>query len=240
MRLLVDTHTHTVASGHAYSTLKENVEYARDTGMEAICSADHGPGIRGGAPDFIIGVLASLPESMEGVRVFCSTEANILDYDGHVDIPDRFLKLTEFAIASLHDIVIDPGTREQNTAAMAAALHNPFIDVIGHPGNPYYDIDRETVVREAKKLDKLIEINDHSFLYRKGSAPNCKDFLALCKKHGVRITVSSDAHICYRVGGFGLAEAAILEAEFPQELIVSRNLEAFNGYIRERKSRLKD
>ena len=91
MRLLVDTHTHTVASGHAYSTLKENVEYARDTGMEAICSADHGPGIRGGAPDFIIGVLASLPESMEGVRVFCSTEANILDYDGHVDIPDLSL-----------------------------------------------------------------------------------------------------------------------------------------------------
>lgn len=235
----MDTHTHTVASGHAYSTVRENAILAYERGMEAICCADHGPALKGGAVDFILTVLTAAPDVMEGVRVFNATEANILDFEGNTDIPERFMRCTEFAIASLHDIVIDPGTKEQNTNAMLGAINNPYVDVIGHPGNPYYDVDREALVREAKKLDKLIELNNHSFIYRKGSEPNCKDFLALCKKHDVRITVSSDAHICYRVGNFDMVKEALEEADFPEELVVSRNLKAFSSYIEERKNRLK-
>ena len=44
MKLLVDTHTHTVASGHAYSTLRENALFAAKKGLEAFCCTDHGPG----------------------------------------------------------------------------------------------------------------------------------------------------------------------------------------------------
>ena len=39
----LDLHTHTVASGHAYSTLKENIEYARETGLQILGSSDHAP-----------------------------------------------------------------------------------------------------------------------------------------------------------------------------------------------------
>ena len=38
MELKIDTHTHTVASGHAFSTLLENITYARESGMEGIDS----------------------------------------------------------------------------------------------------------------------------------------------------------------------------------------------------------
>lgn len=69
MKLLVDTHTHTVASGHAYSTLRENALFAAKKGLEAFCCTDHGPGLAGGAPDFIISVLQGLPDVLEGVRM---------------------------------------------------------------------------------------------------------------------------------------------------------------------------
>ncbi|MEA4853842.1 MAG: phosphatase [Christensenella sp.] len=239
MELLVDTHTHTVASGHAYSTLRENAIVSKQNGMQAICCTDHGPRLKGGAVDFIIPVLAGVPREIEGLRVFCGTEANILDFSGKVDIPERFLKVTEFAIASMHDIVIDPGTEEENTEAMIAALRNPYIDVLGHPGNPYYPVNREALVKEAARLGKLVEINNHSFEYRTGSAPNCKNYLSLCKQYGVRIVVSSDAHICYNIGKFEYARAAIEETDFPEELIASRNLVAFEEYLQERKERLR-
>ena len=34
MKALMDLHTHTISSGHAYSTLKENIEEAREKGAK--------------------------------------------------------------------------------------------------------------------------------------------------------------------------------------------------------------
>ena len=34
-KILTDTHTHTIFSGHAYSTIEENVRAAKEQGMEA-------------------------------------------------------------------------------------------------------------------------------------------------------------------------------------------------------------
>lgn len=41
MRFIMDLHTHTVASGHAYSTLKENLEQAGLRGLLAMGISDH-------------------------------------------------------------------------------------------------------------------------------------------------------------------------------------------------------
>ncbi|MEG2188781.1 MAG: phosphatase, partial [Christensenella sp.] len=82
--------------------------------------------------------------------------------------------------------------------------------------------------------------NNHSFTFRKGSTSRCTEYIRLCKKKGVRITVSSDAHSCYNIGGFDEAAAALEEAAFPQELIVNRNLKTFNEYLDERKMRIKE
>ena len=43
MKIIADTHTHTIASTHAYSTLLENVGYAKKAGLRAIAITDHGP-----------------------------------------------------------------------------------------------------------------------------------------------------------------------------------------------------
>ena len=43
MKILVDTHTHTIASDHAYSTVLENAAAAARAGLEALAVTDHTP-----------------------------------------------------------------------------------------------------------------------------------------------------------------------------------------------------
>lgn len=231
MKIEVDTHTHTVASGHAYSTLKENAQAAFERGLKGFVVADHGPGIPGAGPAFALAsTLASVPDEIEGVRMIRGAEADILDTNGALDIPDRYLACTQFAIASLHSVTFAPSDMRSNTDAMLAALNNPWIDVIGHPGNPKYPIDYEALVLEARRLGKLIEINNHSFEYRTGSEPNCTRIIQLCRRHSVPVVVSSDAHCCYRVGSVDSAARVLNHEEFPQELVLNGSLERFLAY----------
>ncbi len=239
MRLLVDTHTHTTMSGHAFSTLIENLETASQKGMTGICVTDHTEGIAGAQPNFSITTHALFPHEYKGVRVLSGSELNIIDFEGNVDMEERFYKPVDFLIASQHELVLTPGSIEENTAAMIGALSNPYIDIIGHPGNGSYPTDHESVVLAAKKYNKLIEVNNHSFAFRKGSHENCRDYVRLCKKHDVRISVGSDAHICLKVGLFDEVIALLMQENFPLELIVSRDMDCFDEYLKEKKKRIK-
>ena len=102
MTLEVDTHTHTILSGHAWSTLRENCCAARERGMKGLCLTEHAPGIEGGAPSFIPHSQRMLPQEVEGIQVYQGIEVNILDHQNHLDIPEEYLKLCEFVIASIH------------------------------------------------------------------------------------------------------------------------------------------
>ena len=41
MKAIIDMHTHTVASGHAYSTIHENIQFAKKHGMKFLGTSDH-------------------------------------------------------------------------------------------------------------------------------------------------------------------------------------------------------
>lgn len=43
MKPLFNLHTHTIAGGHAYSTLKENVDAAKERSLAALCISGHAP-----------------------------------------------------------------------------------------------------------------------------------------------------------------------------------------------------
>jgi putative hydrolase len=238
MKILVDTHTHTILSGHAYSTLLENVQYAAGIGLEGLVNTDHGPAVPGANPDFCLSVQRTIPEEISGVRVYRGVEANIMDYEGKIDICRGYLKMTDFVIASMHDVTIRPGSREENLAAYAGALKNPYVDLIGHPGTPKYDMDREAFVKAVKDKNRLVEVNNHSFLFRRGSAGNCSEIVRMCIKYDVRVAVSSDAHFCMGVGGFANALKILKENDFPPELVVNRTRETMDSYLKERQERL--
>ena len=47
MRVEIDTHTHTLASGHAYNTLNEMAQAAADKGLKGLAITEHAPEMPG-------------------------------------------------------------------------------------------------------------------------------------------------------------------------------------------------
>ena len=47
MRVEIDTHTHTLASGHAYNTMNEMAKAAADKGLKGLAITEHAPEMPG-------------------------------------------------------------------------------------------------------------------------------------------------------------------------------------------------
>lgn len=222
MRLLVDTHCHTLASGHAYSTVKEIADAAGEKGMKMVAITDHGPSMPGGPHIYHFGNLRVLPEYISGVRILRGVEANMISYDGHLDMPEMYLGRLDIVIAGFHDICLVPGSVEENTRAVIAAMHNPLVDIVAHPGNPQFPINIEKVVDCAIETGTLIEINNSSFgNARKGSSENCNLIAAQAKRKGALLTTGSDSHFCFDVGKFDKVISLFESLGITEELVVT-------------------
>ena len=223
MKYNLDVHTHTIASGHAYTTLLENIKEASEIGLKLLGTSDHGPAMPGGPHLFYFSNMGVMPRELYGVTLLYGCEVNILDGYGKLDIPERILKRLDYVIVSLHDVCIKPGTRDENTRALLRAMDNPLVDIIGHSGNTAFPISEEEIVKKAKKNNILIEINNGSFVSRSGSEENCKIMAMLCKEYGVNVILGSDAHTCFQIGKFPKAENIIRAVDMPEELIMNTN-----------------
>ena len=238
MNIEVDTHTHTVLSGHAHSTLLENAVAAEQIGLKGIVMTEHGAMFPAAPPELNISTYRYLPSHAHGVRLYHGIEANIIDFDGQIDIREKYIKLLDFVVAGLHEVIIRSGGNKNDTDALIAALGNKHIDLISHPDHPSYEIDYETLAKEAARLGKLLEINDQSLAYRKGSIDNANVLIKWCKHFGTRVAVSSDAHSTFGIGRFGTALRVLSENDFPDELVVNVTQARFEAYIEERRRRI--
>ena len=81
IRIEIDTHTHTSASTHAYSTLWENAAYAKKIGLKGLCMTNHGPALPDAPHLWHFNALYNLPEFVDGVRLVPGIESNVLDAD---------------------------------------------------------------------------------------------------------------------------------------------------------------
>ncbi len=50
MEIVLDSHTHTLASGHAYSTIIENALASKNKGLKLLFTTDHAPEMPGSPP----------------------------------------------------------------------------------------------------------------------------------------------------------------------------------------------
>ena len=232
MKAVVDVHTHTVSSGHAYNTLLENIKEASNKGIKILGVSDHGPDMPGGPHIFHFANLDDIPRKLYGVKILRGCEANIIDYEGNLDIPERIARRLDYMIASLHDVCIKSGTIEENTNAIIGAIKNKDVFIIGHSGNPKFPIDMEKVVIKAKEEDKIIELNNSSFVNsRKGSDKNCYKIAELCKQYGVKMIFGSDAHNCFNIGEFSMVQKLVEDIDFPKELIMNYDEKMFTDYL---------
>lgn len=238
MNYKIDLHTHTIASGHAYSTLLENVKGAKDNKIEVLGITDHGPYMPGGPHLFHFGNRGAVPSIIDDVIVLFGCEANIINYKGDLDMPELFLKRIDLVIASLHEVVIEPGTIEENTAAVIGAIKNPSVDILGHLGNPNYRLDYDEIVKNAKIYNKIIEINNGSFKSREGSFDNCINIAKLCNEYKVPVTLSSDSHISFTIGIFEKAEEVLKVSKIDEDLIINNDKNKILSYLKN-KGRIK-
>ena len=228
-----DLHTHTLASTHAYSTLEENCRGAFANGLEGINMSDHGPSMPDAPYEGHFSNMRILPEYIHGVKVWKGAEANIVDYEGHIDLTEHTLGRLECIVASFHEQTFKAGTVEQHTNAYMQALKNPKIHILGHSGTAQYPYDHDTVIKEAARLGKAIELNEATFHVRPSSIANCRKIIAKCKKYGAFISVDSDAHFSAFVGVYDCARKLLDELDFPQEMIINRNAETVSKWLKE-------
>ncbi|WP_369019050.1 phosphatase [Thermatribacter velox] len=232
MHIVGDLHVHTLASGHAYSTVLENVQVAKRKGLKILGIADHGPSMPGGPDPLYFEARGHFPREVNGCKIFFGVEVDILDFEGNLDLEERVLRKVDYVIAAFHPQVFKGGNREDNTEALLRVLKNPLVNIIAHPGNPRYPLDYERIVEEAVSNDKIIEINNSSFsVSRKGSLENCRLIAVEVMKRGGTIILSSDAHFCEEVGDFSFALAMLKEIGFPEEKVVNADLGRLEAFL---------
>lgn len=234
MKYLIDTHTHTIASGHAYNTIDEMTRYAGSIGLLNLAITEHAPQMPGSSSLLYFTNLGILPERKYDVNRLFGCEANIIGLDGSVDMPQGLLKKLDIVIASFHTPCIKAGTVMENTNALINVMRNPYINIIGHPDDSRYPVDMELVVEAAKEYHTLLELNNTSLKPsgpRQGARKNDIKMLELCKKKDVCISLGSDAHIEEDICNFTFAQQIIDEVDFPDRLIANTDMDLFNSYI---------
>lgn len=231
---IIDLHTHTIASGHAYNTLYEMVQAASKKGIQLIGSSDHAPAMPGTCDPFYFINFKVIPRKLFGIHLLMGCELNILDHQGKVDLKPYFLKRIDYAIASIHEPCYQKGTVSQNTNAYLGAIKNPYVTIIGHPDDGRFPCDHDTLAAAAKEHHKLLEVNSsslHPQSPRPNASENYRELLKACIKYQTPVILSSDAHIEADVGNHDRAHALLKELEFPEHLVVNRSIDALIPYI---------
>jgi putative hydrolase len=234
MRIIADLHTHTIASGHAYSTVNEIALAAGAKGLQAIALTDHGPAMPGGPHRYHFCAMRFIPRTIAGVRILRGVEANILNEQGALDLDQPVLAELDFVMAGLHEECGFSGRGiDLNTQAVLAAMENPLVNCISHPGNPVFPLHYGEIVRGALKTGTALEINNSSLLLsRKGSAGNCREIARLCATSGAQLLIGSDAHISQGVGCFEAALQLVDEAGIAEGQVVNASWEGLLAYLK--------
>ena len=195
--VLGDLHAHTDWSDGA-GTLEEMAEAARQHGYRYLLISDHTQslGIANGlTPEQLRAQRAEIDLLNKKWADFTLLQGCELEIkaDGTLDFSDEVLAELDFVVASVHTSLRQE--RGQITERVMNALHNPYVDVIGHPSGRILGqreesaVDLDAVIQEAAKTGTALEVN---------SIPNRLDLDDVHARRalelGVKIAINSDAH----------------------------------------------
>ena len=224
MNYLSDLHTHTIVSGHAYTTLMENIDFCAKNGIKILGTSEHAPSMPGAPHYWYFGNLKVLPRIINDVIILRGCEGNILDVDGNIDLPEDAMRYLDYIIASFHEPVFHPKTKEENTMAILNVMDKyEKVEILGHLGNPNYNLDYDAIIKKAKEKNIMVEINNSSLMgtSRKGSNINCETIARLCKEYGTKVILTSDAHMNVAIGNFEKGIELFKKIDMPEELIMN-------------------
>ena len=234
MKIELDVHTHTIASGHAFSTLQEMAQAAAGKGLKLLGITEHSPGVPGSCNPIYFRNLHVVPRQMYGIELLLGAEINILDGEGNLDMDENCMRMLDIRIAGIHSLCYSYGTVDENTHGMVKAVSNPFIHIISPPGDGTAELNFEPIVLAAKEHHTLLEINTSS-LKPTRNKPNAREnnlsILRLCKRYEVPVILGSDAHISFDIARYDYLYDLLQLTEFPESLIMNRDVKSFKEYL---------
>lgn len=218
MRLIGDYHTHTVYS-HGKGTIEENVLAGIEAGLKEIGISDHGSGhlFFGIKRDKLPAMRAEIDLMNEKygdkIKVLMGVEANLIDFNGTLDVLDSELKYFDYIACGYHYGIMPKGSsakygfwvldrlqglsksayirlEEMTTNSLIKATHKYDLKFITHPGAKY-PVDIVKLYSEMNP-NTLLEINE------KNNKLDVEQ-LKLLEDLGGKFIVNSDAHIPKKV-----------------------------------------
>jgi DNA polymerase (family 10) len=131
-------------------------------------------------------------ELADGICIIQGAEVEIKS-DGSLDYADEVLAELDIVIASLHSSLRQP--REKITERLIRAMHNPHVDIIGHPSGRLLpdregaDLDMDAVLKAAVDTGVALEINAHP------ARLDLDDIHAKrATEMGIKLSINTDAH----------------------------------------------
>ncbi|NLW46460.1 MAG: PHP domain-containing protein [Firmicutes bacterium] len=244
--VFADYHTHTVYS-HGSGTILDNVKAASIKGLEEVGIADHGPANWGhiGSTSLrvfeeIIDEVKEIQTQFDQLKILAGTEANIISYQGELDVPLEMQRKLDQVLAGFHVSIrpksLEDGVkfltqwtlgklskkqktkaRNDNTKAIVAAVYNNEIDIITHPGLNI-SIDTPELARACVKMDTALEINA-------GHGIKSVEFIRAAAREGAKFAIGSDAHTPENVGKLETGVKAAQSAGLSPDQIINVRLE---------------
>ena len=80
--IIADLNTHSLASTHAYSTIREMVDSAAEKGLKAIAITDHARTMPGAPGPWFFNSMHELPLLYRGILLIAGMEANVIGHSG--------------------------------------------------------------------------------------------------------------------------------------------------------------
>ena len=141
MKVLVDTHTHTNCSNHAFWNYMGKYEVRKGKGgLEMVCMTNHAPAIPDSPHIWHFNTMKELPEYIEGVRLLCGCEENIPNSDGEIDMPVQYLKSMDVVVASIHPPCYESKDLPDHTETWLNVVKNPYVNIMGTQRRPAFSV----------------------------------------------------------------------------------------------------
>jgi len=223
-----------------------NAQAAARSGLRQLGIADHGPAMRWGLGVESLETFETIRRDIRdinevsgtyrGLSVLLGCEANIIDFEGNLDIPPWLQNDLDVVLAGFH-VQIRPRSltqgmrylvdralsgmssyvakreRIRNTDVVTAALINNKIDILTHPGLRI-NIDTAELAKVSVQTGTLLEINCHH-------DDAMLAFVKVAARCGARFVISSDAHNPDQIGQYERGLEVARKAGLCSEQIVN-------------------
>ncbi len=231
---VLDIHTHTLASGHAFGTIREMAQAAAEKELVLLGVSEHAPGIPGTVEPIYYSTLHHVPRTLYGVHIIHGCEINVLN-DGTLSLAQKYIDYLDYAIVGIHELCYQDAGKQKNTENVISCMKNEKVFFVAHPDDDSTPLDYEQLVKAAKKYHVALEVNNNTFrrkTRRKNCLENYRNMLMLCMEYRTPVIVSSDAHDPSSVGECSMAKDFIEQTGFDETLILNTDAERFCDFIK--------